>query len=250
VSDPPVARVDPDVSQFFFWVRWVLASGLGLCALGFVAWAVGELFRGEGVQAAVFSVLALVLGVPAVALQPGIVSPREQARQAEATREVEASPRFQLGQAREGRVRLEAHLATLEPLRKKYEREQAGYLEKLGPAIKKAGVKSHRELLERGGAEHEITTMLHRAAVLERALPLLVRRSQDASQTIAALSQKEWELEHMIELEAVASRAELDEVRRILAHAESLVDERVGVPEKQDVAELEAGLFNRLAGAR
>jgi hypothetical protein len=54
----------------------------------------------------------------------------------------------------------------------------------------------------------------------------------------------------MIELEAVASYAELDEVRRILAHAEALVDERTSVPEKQDVAELEAGLFDRLASAR
>ena len=56
-----------------------------------------------------------------------------------------------------------------------------------------------RELLERGASGQEITNMLHRAAVLERALPVLERRTQDESRTVIALSQKEWELEHMIE---------------------------------------------------
>lgn len=88
--------------------------------------------------------------------------------------------------------------------------------------------------------------MLHRAAVLERVLPVLERRAQELTRTIAALAQKEWELEHIVELEAVASAAELEDVRRILAHAEALVDERTSPPEKQDVAELEAGLFDRL----
>lgn len=238
-----------DVSNFFFWVRWALASGMLLFAGAFAIAAVVNLFRSEAGVACLFLGLTALVGVPAVAIEPGWVSPRERGRRAEEAKATEASAQVQLEQARAGRAKLAAHLATLEPLRKKYEREHTSYLEKLGPAIKKAGVKSHRELLERGAAEQEITNMLHRAAVLERALPMLARRTEDESRTIAALSQKEWELEHIIELEAVASHAELDEVRRILAHAEALVDERTSVPEKQDVAELEAGLFARIASA-
>lgn len=237
------------MSTFFFWTRWLLAAGLALAACGFTVATLFSLLRGEGGDCLVLLLLSAALGVPSLFIQPGLVSPREHARTAEEARATEASAQFQLTQARVARVKLTAHLATLEPLRKKYEREQAGYLEKLGPAITKAGVRSHRELLERGAGEQEISDMLHRAAVLERALPVLARRTQDESRTISALAQKEWELEHMIELEAVASHAELDEVRRILAHAEALVDERTSVPEKQDVAELEAGLFARLASA-
>lgn len=233
------------MSNFSFWGRWLLASGLGLLACGIALVALIALFSEKGGVGVVLIVLAAALGIAALAIQPGLVSPGAQARRLEEAKRVEASAQYQLGHARAARAKLESHLATLDPLRRKYEREHAVYVEKLGPAISKAGVKSHRELLERGASGQEITNMLHRAAVLERALPVLERRTQDESGTIIALSQKEWVLEHMIELEAVASRAELDEVRRILAHAEALVDERTSVPEKQDVAELEADLFNR-----
>lgn len=249
-SDRARSSVVLDVSNFFFWARWLLAAGFGLTAIGMAIAALANLLRGDGGDCLVLLFFAAVLGVPAWAIEPGLVSPREHARRADEAKATEASAEYQLGQTRAARAKLANHLANLEPLQKKYEREHAAYLEKLGPALKKAGVKSHRELLERGVAEQETANMLHRAAVLERALPVLARRTEDESRTLSALAQKEWELEHMIELEAVASRTELDEVRKVLAHAEALVDERTGVPEKQDVAELEASLFDRLLKGR
>jgi hypothetical protein len=233
--------------MFFFFVRWLIAGAFVLSAIAIAIAAVGQLFGGEVGAFIVLFMVAVLVAAPAVPLQPGLVSPRERARQAEEARRTEASAAHQLSQARAARMKLEVHLATLEPLRRRYEQEHAAYVEKLGPAIRKAGVKSHRELCERGGAEQELANMLHRAAVLERALPMLARRTQDEARTISALRQKEWELEHMIELEAVASAAELDEVRQILSRAEALVDERATVPEKQDVAELEASLFERIS---
>jgi len=142
-------------------------------------------------------------------------SPREEARRgadAKATKAMETSAASQLSRARTARTKLEAHLA----------------------------------ILERGASEQETADMLHRAAVLERAVSVLERRALTVARTIGALAQKEWELDHMIALEAVASPAELEEVKRILARAEELVDERTPPPEQQDVGKLEASLFDRL----
>lgn len=233
-------------SNAMFTFRWILACVVIVIAAFGVVLAGMALSEGESGVGAMLFVVALLLGLPAIPIEPGFVSPRERARRAAEAAAKDNSPPSQLARARAARPKLEAQLATLAPLRRRFDREHAAYVDTLGPLLRKIGAKTHRELLERGAEEREAADMLHRAAVLERALPILERRERELSHTIAALGQKEWELTHMMDLEAALSATELDDVRRVLAHAEALVDERGAPSEKQDVAELEAALFDRL----
>lgn len=155
-----------------------------------------------------------IAGTIALASSPSRTSPRDRARaevdayraqlaqqQAESAEAYRSSPAGQLAAARATRDKLGKHVTEhVVPLRKKYAGELEGYLTRLRVELPKAGAQTHAALVESGDKHAELRDVLVRAAVLERSIGWLARKSDEATRALRALDHKSWMLEKLVEL--------------------------------------------------
>ncbi len=241
--------------NFWFVLRGIGVFLAGLGSVVAVGVAILALKEDEGDTAAKSLAIAAALGAACYGVFPGTISPAEGARRdahelrgkLEEERSRALAPERQRARARSAKERLGRHLNdVIRPLRSKYATEAARYVADLRPALKKSGVHSHEELLRGAPANQALINTVHRVAVLEHAGAWLDDKIREGEETVLALDQKAWELDHMIELHAVAPDGEPEAVARILASADAIVDAKTRPPEKQDVAATEAKVFDRV----
>lgn len=241
-------------SNFVFYLRWTLAG---------ILWATTVVLIAVSIQEDAYWLLLLgaMLSVGGFFTQSGCTAPWAQAlgaaedrrREEEKGREAEAgrqSPVGQLEASRSARDKVAEKLAEqIKPLVAKYQAELDGYLAELGMGLKAAGVASHEQLLAESDQHQRLAQRLNRAAVLRTSLAWLGQKQRDAERLLGNLDQQAWRTEKMIEMNAVASPEDMAAVKKILAVADQLLDEKIAPPERQDVARAEAELFAELTAA-
>lgn len=242
---------------------WVLTIILGIVVVGCLILAVAALSDSEGGAAAFLAFVAVLAGGGAYWAYPGKASPREKAevefrekvavelKEQEtkiAKKRTEAAPQAQLDKAKATRSELQRNLdMEVRPLRVKYQREYGGYVEQLKLMIPKSRLRTHKDLLENRDSNIDLINILNRTATLEHALAWLDKKISNGDRAIKTLDQNAWRLEKLIEMNQIASQEESDSVRRIVANAEALLDEKTVPEAKQDVAAIEAKLFEKYA---
>lgn len=237
----------------WFYTRWV---GAVVCL--FLAFAGANAMDDTGPKVFVL----LLFGVPAVYALPGLESPdrkaiaahekqRSELQREAAQQTANASPEGQLAATRALHQRIATRLTKqLEPLIDKYKSERTGYLDELRRELPRAGITSHEQLLRKRDKHQRLANVLHRAAVLENSLDWLGKKRSEAEGMQESLDQSAWRLEKLIEMNGVAAPEEAADIKRLLATADRVLDDKIAPPEKQDVAEIEQRLFGELTGKK
>ncbi len=159
---------------------------------------------------------------------------------------VPAQPKAQLLETKKQLVAIREKAEKLGPMRDRYQAELSDYERTLRKKLPATGVASHEELLRRRDEHLETALLLERAAELAYYIRWLTDQLQEYDTQRLELDQAVWKLEKIIEMSEVADQEQLAELRRTILRTQELVDKQVPTPQKQDVAELEAQLFQRL----
>jgi hypothetical protein len=242
-----------------FWLRWLGAFGLGAIGL----WAAGAaLAEWNGLVTAIILFFGCGLIGLGVVTEPGCTRPSTRSeqevteytehlaeRRIAQSREAELTPIRQLQAARSASKRLHERVAeTLEPLREKYDAELATCRTTLASEFRKARVASRDDLLARREEYPDLEQALERAAVLEHATSWLGAKIAEAQKMARALDQSAWRLEKLVELDEVATTDERESLRRAIATAEAVLDEKVSALASAEIARREKAIFDSYAG--
>ncbi len=231
--------------------RWVLAVASGLLAVLLVLAAAAD---DEGGAAVFFLVLGVGLGWLAY---PGMVSPddrwesanaaaRARAAKQQEGEEHDASPAGRAKLAHDKRQALvlkRDHQFT--PLRDRHKSELKTYTKKLSKSLPAAGYATHEDLVRAGDEGIELQNLLKRAAILTVTVQWLEAKIQRTSVAIARLEQQEWELARRIELNQVTSEDEWQDIEKMIATAQAIIEEDTPTATTQDYAAAEATIFRR-----
>jgi hypothetical protein len=257
---------------------WVYGTRMAICVLfGFLALLAGSQFQeNENVG---FLLIAFCLGGVALYSFPGLEGPEELLESAQeraegelsdkATEAAERALRIEESDREAEQVRREAATKKAEALspggratavRAKLKeldqrvREQKQVVGRRAPELakykrdlrrlrRKSGLKSHQELAKAGKSANKLRRALSRAARLQKQDTFLRSRITRSNEHREELEDKLWELERQAEINGVISEEETRSLERLLASAEATIEESLPVDMKQDLAAIEAQLF-------
>ena len=157
----------------------------------------------------------------------------------------EYPPPIQLKKLKRQRTQIEERIdSKLQPLLQQYQQDFEEIQEKIKEVMKDAKIKSHEQLLRSDNTL--LKNYFERIAILKFNTNWLQTNIGDLQEKVLALDQAEWKIQRYIEMQSVSTPEEMEEIMSLSVNAQAVLEATIPVPDKQDLAEIEASLFNAL----
>ena len=158
-----------------------------------------------------------------------------------------ASPAFHVKQTKEKLSEVKKRTEEkLVPLQKQYSQELNGYRRQLKDDLARLPAVSYEEMVRDRAKYLEQLNLMERASLLQYNLDWLYREIEASRVSTLELDQAAWKFEKLQEMSEVADEAQMEELRRAILTANEILERDVPTPEKQDLARLQAQLFEEL----
>lgn len=157
----------------------------------------------------------------------------------------EVPPPIQLKKLKRQRTQIEERIdSKLQPLLQQYQQDFEEIQGKIKEVMKDAKIKSHEELVRSDNTL--LKNYFERIAILKFNTNWLQTNIGDLQEKVFALDQAEWKIQRYIEMQSVSTPEEMEEIMSLSVNAQAVLEATIPVPDKQDLAEIEASLFNAL----